>query len=156
VLDTSVLIDAERHELLFWARKKLYTPVTSLFIVGEAVRVRTELAIKQGLDRQVYRARVNLLIAELSSLSIVVDYTRLKGGNYSRWLKDPDDEPILATALVGKAQYVVSWNTKDFPPTGSYAGVQYLTRRQFFDWLHSQHPERDLPQEFTDAGYRVP
>jgi len=83
VLDTSVLIDKERHELLFWVRKKLYTPVTSLFIVGEAVRVHTELAIKQGLDRQIYRARVNLFVAELASLSSVADYTRLKSGNYT-------------------------------------------------------------------------
>ena len=124
--------------------------------MGEVVRVRTELAIKHGLDREVYRARVNLLVAELSSLSIVVDYTRLRGGNYSEWLKDPDDEPILATALVGKAQYIVSWNIKDFPPTGSFAGVQYVTPRTFLDWLYSQHPNRDLPQEFDDAGYRVP
>ena len=31
-------------------------------------------------------------------------------------LADPDDEPIWATATVGKAALVVSDNTTDFPP----------------------------------------
>jgi len=30
------------------------------------------------------------------------------------------------------------------------------TLRQFFYWLYSQHPERDLPGEFDVGGYRAP
>jgi hypothetical protein len=41
------------------------------------------------------------------------------------------------------------------PPSSSYAGVQNITPRTFLDWLQSQHPERDLPQEFDEAGYRA-
>ena len=143
VLDTSALIAVERYELLFAAYKKLYRPVISLFIVGELARVRTELAIRQGQDREIYRARINTFVTQLSGLAVVVDHTRLTGGNYSEWLKDPDDEPILATALVGKARYVVSWNTRDFPPSGSFAGVEYLTPRVFLDGLYQQWPLRD-------------
>jgi hypothetical protein len=55
VLDTSILLDADRHELLSLARRRLYTPVWSAFIIGEMVRVRTELSLKHGLDPSVLR-----------------------------------------------------------------------------------------------------
>jgi predicted nucleic acid-binding protein len=154
VLDTSVLLSAERHELLFLAHRKLYTIIWSSFLVNEIARVRTELAIKHGQDRNVYRARLNQFISEVSRLAILVDYTRLEGGSYTEWLKDPDDEPLLATALVGRAHCVVSWNTKDFPPTGSFAGVRYLTPPQFLADLYRQHPRRK--KEFAAEEYRAP
>jgi hypothetical protein len=44
---------------------------------------------------------------------------------------------------VGKAQYVVSWNIRDFPPSGSFAGVEYLTLRAFLDGLDQQPPLKD-------------
>ena len=57
-------------------------------------------------------------------------------------LRDSDDEPIWATAVLGHAQYVVSHNTADFPPLvpiGDRAGrhghihngIEYLTAVEF-------------------------
>lgn len=140
VLDTSVVLSAERHELLFLAHRKLYTIVWSTFLVGEVVRIRTEWGIKHSQDRKVYRERINQLVGEISRLAVLVDYTRLEGGSYIEWLKDPDDEPLLAAALVGKAPYVVSWNTRDFPPGATFAGVRYLTPPEFLAEIYSQHP----------------
>lgn len=142
VLDTSALLGPQRHELVFLASERIYTMVWSSFLIAELTRIRTEWAIKQGLPREVYRQRINRLIEHLSRIAIVADYTRLEGGNYTAWLKDPDDEPLLATALVGRARYVVSHNTRDFPPGGVFAGVRYLTPLDFLDMLYRDYPIR--------------
>jgi len=102
VLDTSVLLSAERHQLLFYAHKRIYTFLRSSFLVGECVRVR--------------------------------------------------DEPLLAAALVGKAGYVVSWNIHDFPPSGAFAGVWYLTPPDFYEILYAEHPRRKLKEAFEASG----
>lgn len=156
VLDTSALIGSLRHELVFTARQGYYTIIWSAFLIAEVTRIRTELAIRHGQDREVYRANVNGCIHELSQLATFVDYTRLEGGNYQHWLKDADDEPVLATALVGKAHYLVSLNTKDFPPSGSFAGIQYITPRAFLDHLYSLRPQKRVTAPFEDSGYRLP
>lgn len=142
VLDTSALLGPQRHELVFLASERVYTMVWSSFLIAELTRLRTEWAIKQGLSRDVYRQRINQLIELLSQIAVLVDYTRLEGGNYREWLKDLDDEPLLATALVGRAIYVVSHNTSDFPPGGVYAGIHYLTPAAFLDMLYRDHPPR--------------
>lgn len=156
VLDASALLNKERHELLYASRLNLYTIVWSAFVIAEFVRVRTELALKHGLDPRENRSRINAFIHEASLRAVMVNYTRLQGGNYTPWLRDVDDEPVLATALVGKAQYIVSWNTHDFPPGGIFAGVHYVTPVQFLDELYSQHPDKNLPGDFADSGFRVP
>jgi predicted nucleic acid-binding protein len=78
---------------------------------------------------------------------MLVNHTRLEGGNYDSWLKDADDEPILATALVGKAQYIVSWNTRDFPPSRTYAHVRYVTPPEFVDELYAELPQHNIVDE---------
>ena len=156
VLDTSVLLDAERPELLFAARRNLYTIVWSAFIAAEFARVRMELAFKHRLDPHVNRERINEFVYEVFLRGVTGNYTRLQGGNYERWLQDRDDVPVLATALVGKAQYIVSWNTKHFPSGGSYADLRYLTPRTFLDELYSHNPNLNLPDEFASSGYKAP
>jgi predicted nucleic acid-binding protein len=156
VLDTSALIDVERHELAFAAHAGYFTMLWSAFIIGEFVRVRTELALEHGQSRDVYRDRIHAAIRELSLIAEFVDYTLLQSGDYSRWLKDPDDEPILATALVRRAQYVVSHNTKHFPPSHRYADVQYLIPRAFLDWLYSQLPDGKPLADWQASDYRLP
>jgi predicted nucleic acid-binding protein len=108
VLDTNVLLSQARHELLFLAHQRASTLIWSAFLVGECVRIRTELAIKHGQDREIYRARINAFVHQVTPGAVMVDYTKITGGNYREWLKDPDDEPVLAAALIGKAQYIVS------------------------------------------------
>lgn len=86
----------------------------------------------------------------------MVDYTKITGGNYQEWLKDPDDEPVLAAALVGKAHYIVLLNTRDFPPQRHYAGVQFVSPTQFLEELYRQYPRRRLHEAFAASGYRLP
>lgn len=140
VIDTSVLLSAERDELLYLARKGAYALICSPFLVAEVVRIRTEKAIKFGQDRDVYRERINAYVYQITQLAEMVNHTLLEGGNYTTWLRDPDDEPLLATALVGRAQFVVSWNTKDFPPDNRYAHVRFLTPPEFVQEIYRPRP----------------
>lgn len=137
VLDTSVLLSIERDELLYLASKGIDTLACSPFLVGEVVRIRVEKAIQHNQERSLYRTRINNYVNEITRRAEMVNHTLLEGGDYTRWLHDPDDEPLLATALVGRAHVIVSWNTKDFPPSGSYAYVRYITPPQFLEELYS-------------------
>lgn len=156
VLDTSVLLSGERDELLYLAGKRAYTLVCSPFIIGEVVRIRVEKAIAHNQERSLYRTRINNYVNEITRRAEMVNHTLLDGGDYTRWLHDPDDEPVLATALVGKARYIVSLNTKDFPPNGSFAGVHYMTPAKFLEWVYEQHARKDLQAEFEASDYRLP
>ncbi len=77
VLDTNVLLGQSRHELLFLAQQRVYTLIWSSFLVGECVGIRTELAIKHGQDRDIYRARINAFIHEVTQAARMVDYTKI-------------------------------------------------------------------------------
>ena len=146
VADSSALLSAERDEILYLASRGAIQLVLSPFLMSEVVRIRTERAIMFGQDREAYRARINAYVNALTSLSEMVNHTLLEGGNYTSWLRDPDDEPLLATALVGQAEIVVSWNTKDFPPSGSYAHIRFLTPPQLFEEVYQYFPRR-IPEE---------
>ena len=86
MLDTSALLGPQRDELAFLASQRNFTMVWSSFLIAELTRIRTEWAIKQGLPREVYRQRINQLIEKLSRIAVLVDYTRMIGGNYTTWL----------------------------------------------------------------------
>lgn len=52
-------------------------------------------------------------------------------------LTDQDDAPVWATAQLGGAAFVVSHNTRHFPPLASgkhvYQGIEYLTAVEFIE-----------------------
>jgi hypothetical protein len=58
-------------------------------------------------------------------------------------LTDVWDQPVWAAAKAGKAQYVVSENTHDFPPSDDkgrhlHEGIEYLKGRAFLDRLNDE------------------
>ena len=123
VLDTSVLLSSERRPLIFLASLDRFTIVWSDFIVNELRRKMMEI----GWGRE----KSERLLVSLMNLAEMVDYQQIEGGNYELWLRDPDDHPIMATALIGKVDYLVTWNTKDFPPKKRFAGVTVITPDAF-------------------------
>ncbi len=127
VLDTSVLLSADRRPLLFLAANHAYTIVTSDYIAEEVTRKLVEMGWSAP--------KAEALLAAMDELAEVVDYRQVTGGSYDLWLKDPDDHPIMATALVGRADYVVTWNVKDFPPKQRFAGVTIITPDGFLRLL---------------------
>lgn len=53
--------------------------------------------------------------------------------------KDPDDDKFLETAVVAKASFLVTKNTKHFPPK-AYAGVRIVAVYKFLTELEKQFP----------------
>lgn len=153
VVDTSVLMSQHRHAIYLLARSGYVDAVWSPFIIAELTRIRVERAIHFGVERAVYRECINRLIFLLS------DTFRL--ANYSRHLADhmhhdPDDEPILATALAANASYVISLNTRHFPPGGAILGVRFLTPDDFIELLDSRSPNVHLRGTIGRAGPQIP
>jgi len=51
-------------------------------------------------------------------------------------LSDPDDTPILATAIAAEADYLVTGNIKHFPsPTGQANNIQIISPRSLLEIL---------------------
>lgn len=154
VLDTSVLMSGHRHWLWLLADEGYYQPVWSPFIVGELVRIRVERAIHFGQPRELYRARVNELVHVLSDVCQVVNHRATAGT--AGILPDPDDAPILATALAAGASHVVSLNTHDFPRDGVALGVRFITPADFLALLIDLYSDSDLRGRAGESGPRIP
>ncbi len=152
-LDTSVLISYERHWLWSMAQLGVFEAVWSAFIVGEMVRVRVESSIARDTARSVYRRRVNLLVHRLSDVLTIADYRSilLDGA-----LSDPDDDPILATALAAGAQFVVSNDVKHFPPGATIMHVRFVTPADFLILLDELYPDANLREQAGTIGKHLP
>jgi predicted nucleic acid-binding protein len=153
VLDTSVLLSSHRHWLWLLARLGYFRGVWSTFIVGELVRIRVEHSIRLRVPRAIYRERINKLVHLLSDVLLVADYRTVEA---SGLVNDPDDEPILATALAAGAELVVSLNTRDFPSSGQVANVQFLTPVEFLTFLESRQPTGPARTIADEAGRQLP
>ena len=112
MLDASVLLGPRRTFLVAGAFLRYYDAFWSAWLVAEFVRKRTEWiadrAVREGCDRAelrrrllVSRERVNAAVAEMARVLRSVDYTRAPAVDLS-WLADPDDRPIIQTALVAR------------------------------------------------------
>jgi predicted nucleic acid-binding protein len=108
---------------LFLAAAGACKIIWSEYIAEELSRKMEEI----GWSHTSSEALVNALI----ELAEMVDYRQIEGGNFEDWLRDPDDHPIMATAIIGKADFLVTWNTKDFPPKRRFADITIITPDTF-------------------------
>jgi len=133
------------------AHENHYEGVWSPYIVGELVRVRVLMSrrINPDLSEDVLRNRLNGLVNAFASVLENADYQALPP--LAGALPDSDDEPILRTALAGQASFVVSLNTRDFPPGNVAFGVRFITPRDFIELLA---PAAQATAQ--DAGRTVP
>jgi hypothetical protein len=144
VLDTSALYaPRERADFVRAMDAGLVVGVWSEWIVGELWRcLAWQWAEERGLaaaDRRAMGKAANSMMRILASRLTLVSFI---GPLEDPWpsLTDVDDEPVWRTALAAGAQYVVSKNTRDFPPSSSrgtevvhvWDGVEYLTPGNFF------------------------
>jgi putative PIN family toxin of toxin-antitoxin system len=130
VLDTNILISAfisrdglSYQALSLWFDKQ-YELVTSTWQLEEFKRVTRYDHIKPYLNP----IEVGTFINDLRRNALVLD--SLPRVNYS---PDPDDNPIIAAALAGEAQYLVSGDKDDVQALGKVAGVRVLTLREFME-----------------------
>ena len=133
--DTSVLVPSGiRKKLVMSAELGLFTPYWSPWIIGELYRVLTY----QLMDYQYSKQTISQLSKKMMLLMTpFFDVIDLKPPLPKGWLGkvDPDDIPIWAAAKLEEVNYVVSNNTRDFPPENEgryvYEGIEYITANNF-------------------------
>lgn len=132
VLDTCVLWPSlQRDFVLSLAIEGLYRPLWSETILGELHRHEQRKWIRRGKDHDDAFSRADHLTGQMRSAfadAIVHGWEPL-AGTYG--LPDPDDEHVVAAAVVGGAGTMVTDNLKDFPRPMVPAHIQVLHPRQF-------------------------
>ena len=133
VLDTGVLIAAlittsTPPDRIYQAwREGRFELITSDWQLDEFRRVSRY----PRLRKFVRHADAGRMVNGLRSQAVVL--TDLPRIDVSR---DPDDNPILATAVAGGAQYLVSGDKKDLLTLGSIGGIRIVSARRFIGILN--------------------
>ena len=146
VLDTSVLVPAVmREDLQALAQAGFYTGIWSPWIITELNRVLTWKWIRaaQGdlsLANEKACARAAKRMMELLFATFELVHPQPPYPPAWESLRDVWDQPIWAAAKVSQARYVVSENTRHFPPLDHeglrrHEGITYLTGRAFVSLL---------------------
>lgn len=132
VLDTTIFISAFISQdsppcqaVELWLDKK-YDLVTSAWQIEE---IRT-VSRYERIQRLTTPHEIGRLINALRRRAIV--FEDLPSVNYS---PDPDDNPIIAAAIAGKASYIVSGDKGDLLDLGSVRGISIVTARAFVELL---------------------
>jgi putative PIN family toxin of toxin-antitoxin system len=132
VLDTGILLAAlitsgTPPDLIYRAwRKKAFDLITSEWQLEELRRVSRYPRLRKYLKP----AEVGALVSGLRRQAAVLQ--KLPRVEFSR---DPDDNPILATAIAGGAAYLVTGDKRDLLSLGKVETVQIVTARTFADRL---------------------
>ncbi|NND70328.1 MAG: putative toxin-antitoxin system toxin component, PIN family [Rhodothermales bacterium] len=131
VLDTSVLVAGLRsrrgasNRVLQWVASRKLTPLvtTPLFLEYEAVLKRAEHQLATGLGL----AHIDAFLSAFASAAVGVE-------THYRWrpqLRDIADEMVLECVVNGGADYLITFNVKDFQPSDEQFGYQLMSPGAF-------------------------
>ena len=130
VVDTGIILAAfmnkegsPRQVINLWIDKK-YELVTSDWQLEEIKEASRYERVKERTTPH----EIGTFINRLNRLAIVLD--DIPDVDYS---PDPNDNPILATAIAGKAFYLVSGDKKDLVALERVEGIEILTPAQFVE-----------------------
>lgn len=128
VLDTGIFISAflntegyPRKAVNLWLDKE-FQLIRSEWQLEEIKRVSHYDRLKERIAPQ----EIGFLINRLKRRATVLK--EIPNVDYST---DPDDNPIIATAIAGEAQYLVSGDKRDLLNLEAVAGIRILTIRDF-------------------------
>jgi uncharacterized protein len=134
LLDTNVLVsallsaDGAPGRVLDAIRRNRHTLVSSLYLTEE---LRSVCSRKHLRDR-VFQEQVDALVYNMETIGIVV--TDLPAIDLS---PDPKDNPILATALAGGADLIVSGDKNHMLNLGHVQGIPILSPREALERLNA-------------------
>lgn len=131
-LDTSVLWPSlQRDFLLSLAIEGAYRPTWSSVILAELEFHEEAKLVKRGVAPEDAARRAAALVAAMRrefADAEVAGWEPLEG---TFGLPDPDDEHVVAAAVIAGAGAIVTENTKDFPRDHIPPSIQILTAREF-------------------------
>lgn len=131
-LDTSVLWPSlQRDFILSLAIEGTYRPTWSSAILDELQFHEEAKLVKRGMPVAEAARRAATLIAAMRRefADAEVDGWQPLEGTFG--LPDPDDEHVLAAAVIAGAGAIVTENLKDFPADRIPPGIQVLSAREF-------------------------
>lgn len=131
-LDTSVLWPSlQRDFLLSLAVEGAYRPTWSSVILEELEFHEEAKLVKRGIPAADAASRAETLIAAMRRefADAEVDGWEPLEGTFG--LPDPDDEHVVAAAVIAGAGAIVTENLKDFPTDKIPPGIQVLTAKEF-------------------------
>ncbi len=132
LLDTSVLWPSlQRDFLLSLAVEGLYRPIWSRAILGELTGVEAAKRVGRGAEPEQAHRAVEHLVRQMEWAfddACVVGWEPLDG---AYGLPDPNDEHLVAAAVVGGAGVIVSDNVKDLPSKLLPDGLEVKTAAEF-------------------------
>ncbi|MFC7625021.1 PIN domain-containing protein [Microlunatus sp. GCM10028923] len=132
ILDSCVLWPSvQRDFLLSLAAENLYRPLWSEAILIEVEINEEEKRLERGEPKKDARDAAQHLMDQMAGHfddAIVGGWEHLEG---TFGLPDPDDEHVVAAAVVGGAGAIVTVNLKDFPSTLVPPQIQVIHVRDF-------------------------
>ena len=132
MLDTSVLWPStQRDFLLSLSIENVYRPIWSSAILAELEFHEAEKLINRGVEPDEARQRAERLVGEMRKHFDDAEVQGWEGLEGSYGLPDPDDEHVVAAAVVGGAGVIVTSNLKDFPRHLVPNGIDVLPPAEF-------------------------
>lgn len=145
LLDTSVLWPGlQRDFLLSLAVEGIYRPLWSAAILEELAEHEAKKLLRRGEERAKAIARARHLLEQMRCRFDDAEVQHWEGLEGTYGLPDPDDEHVVAAAVVGGAGAIVTHNTVDFPPDCLPAGLEVLTPAVFASDTVAVDPELAL------------
>lgn len=135
VLDTNILVsalisgDGYPGRVLAAIKRERVVLITSGYQIDELRAVLTRERLKRYIrpdeaeDLLYHLQAVGMVVAELPEVSLS---------------PDPKDNPILATAVAGKADMLVSGDKGDMPALGNVEGIPIVTAREAIGRLETR------------------
>jgi putative PIN family toxin of toxin-antitoxin system len=136
VLDSSVLISAfltprgTAAQLLDAAQRGVFVLCLSREIITETagkLRSKAKLHTRYGYGEEEIEELADALAALAELVTDLPELRAVPG--------DPKDDPIVATAVAAKADYLVTGDRRHLLSLGSYAGVRIVSPRELLDLL---------------------
>ena len=145
LLDTCVLWPSlQRDVLLSLAAEGLYRPAWNSVILAELDYEQVAKLTRRGVARGDAGHRAAHLIEQMRQAFDDAEITGWEGLEGTYGLPDPDDEHVVAAAVVAGAGAIITLNTKDFPATLLPFGLETLRPAEFAANTVALDPHRAL------------
>ena len=127
LLDTCVLWPSlQRDFLLSLAVEGIYRPLWSAAVLEELAEHETQKLVRRGEEPAQAAVRTRHLLEQMRRRFNDAEVQGWEGLEGTFGLPDPDDEHVVAAAVVGGAGAIVTHNMDDFPADRMPAGLKVL------------------------------